>query len=213
MLSKSLVDTELCSTESRTTCYFFFKDDNIDQKGVTKALCALLHQLFSKNHSLIEHALHDFRQEGSSLPQLFYSLWRILIKATTDPRAGEVICILDALDECEESGRYQLIDSLNKYFTNATSCERQRSTLKFLVTSRPYFDIERRFKRLTHNFPTIRLEGEKESEAISREITSVIKVRVQQIGLEVRLDHEEMFILERALKSPSPDILVVETYL
>jgi ankyrin repeat protein len=199
VLSKSLVDTEFLSTESRTTCYFFFKDDNADQKSVTKALCALLHQLFSKNYSLIEHALSDFKQEGSSLPQLFYNLWRILIKATNDPRAGEIICVLDALDECEESGRYQLIDSFNKYFNNTTSCKRHQSTLKFLVTSRPYFDIERRFKQLTHNIPTIRLEGEKESESISREITSVIKVRAQQVGLEVGLDCEEASTLERKL--------------
>jgi ankyrin repeat domain-containing protein 50 len=199
VLAKSLIDQEMKATESRITCYFFFKDDNETQKSITIALSALLHQLFSQKRSLIQHAMADYEVEGNQLPQSFHKLWSILTKATSDSRAGEVVCILDALDECEESGRYEIIDALNTFYKQATSSKRSASQLKFLVTSRPYFDIERRFTDLTRTFPTIRLQGEKESEAISCEINIVIKWRVSDLRQELELDDSEQSTLENEL--------------
>src|SRR5436190_3644789 len=145
VLSKSLIDNELTTTKTRTTCYFFFKDDNIDQQTATQALCGLLHQLFSQKPNLLGYASAEFMKNGESLAQLFNALWHILTKAVKDLSAGEVICVLDALDECEESGRFNLINNLNRlYYDNDVWRTKTRS--KFLVTSRPYFDIERRFK-------------------------------------------------------------------
>jgi hypothetical protein len=201
VLSKSLVDNELLSTKSRTTCYFFFKDDDIDQKSVTKALCALIHQLLSHNDVLVKYAIPDFRHEGTNLLQCFGKLWSILTKAGTDPDASEVICVLDALDECEESRRFELIDTLNRFYRNATSHGEENIILKFLVTSRPYFDIERRFAELTSSVPTIRLAGEDETELIKGEIDIVIKAKVQKIGMELMLDNSERLSLENDLLS------------
>jgi ankyrin repeat domain-containing protein 50 len=195
VLSKSLIDNELRSTNSRTTCYFFFKDDNKDQTAVTNALCAILHQLFSTKRELLGHAIPEFISHGEKLPKLFAALWKILLSAAEDPEAGEIICILDALDECEESGRIQLINSLTDLYCNATG-NRGDATLKFLVTSRPYYNIERSFAELTSKFPTIRLAGEGESESIKREIDIVIKARVQKIGTKLMLDDSERISLE-----------------
>jgi ankyrin repeat domain-containing protein 50 len=103
------------------------------------------------------------------------------MKATSDLKAGEVVCILDALDECAESGRYQIIDTLNLPYKQSIS-RQSGSQLKFLITSRPYFDIERRFADLIQNFPKIRLYGGKESEIMSHEINIVIKSKVSQLG-------------------------------
>lgn len=120
MLSKSLVEMELHSSESRTTCYFFFKDGDVKQKSVTHALSALLHQLFSQRKFLIQHAIPDYKSGGDKLPTSFHKLWTILTKAATDPKAGEVVCILDALDECEESGRYDMIKALGIFYKKPT---------------------------------------------------------------------------------------------
>ena len=201
VLSKSLVENELLRSESRSTCYFFFKDDDVNQKSATKALCALLHQLFSQNNLLIKHAMPNFHREGQTLCDLFGKLWSILTNAAADPEAGEIVCVLDALDECEESGRFELIDTLNRFYRNIASDKGGKTKLKFLITSRPYFDIERRFSQLTRHLPTIRLEGEKESESISREIDFVIKARVQDVGSELGLDDSENLSLEKALLS------------
>lgn len=57
ILSKLLIDKELQATKSRTTCYFFVKDDNDIQKTATGALCALLHQVFTQKPGLLGHAM------------------------------------------------------------------------------------------------------------------------------------------------------------
>ncbi|KAI9765965.1 MAG: hypothetical protein M1840_006972, partial [Geoglossum simile] len=202
VLSKSLVEKELKSTESRTTCYFFFKDDDVKQKSATNALSALLHQLFSQRKFLIQHAIPAYGNEGHQLPTLFHKLWAILTEAATDPKAGEVICILDALDECEESGRYNIIKALNAFYKKVNSAEGNLSRFKFLATSRPYLDIERRFTELTHDMPTVHLQGEKESKAISEEINLVIHFEVyKNVGLELNLNDSERSFLERRLSS------------
>ncbi|RVD83769.1 uncharacterized protein DFL_005548 [Arthrobotrys flagrans] len=52
VLAKYLVDCVL-STESRTTCYFFFKDDFKGQRSAATALYCILFQLFNKKRSLL----------------------------------------------------------------------------------------------------------------------------------------------------------------
>jgi len=195
VLAKCLIDQEIKSTESRTTCYFFFKDDDKEQKSLATAFSSLLHQLFAQKQSLIQHAMQDYTTDGDKLPNFFHKLWGILVKATSDPKAGEVVCILDALDECADAERYQIIDTLSTFYKQSQSS----SQLKFLVTSRPYFDIERKFASLTRHFPTIRLHGEKESEAISREIDIVIRFKVSELGQELELGDSEQLALQDEL--------------
>ena len=149
VLAKSLIDQEIGSTTSRATYYFFFKDDNDKQKSSTVALSSLLHQLFSQKQSLIQYAMQDYKIEGNHLPYSFHKLWAIFTKAVSDPDVGEIVCILDALDECAEAERYQIINTLSAFYRQHQSSSR----LRFLVTSRPYFDIERRFANLISTLP------------------------------------------------------------
>jgi hypothetical protein len=191
------VDIDLKATASRTTCYFFFKDDDVIQKSSASALSALLHQLFLQKKFLIRHALPAYQSHGSNIIQRFHELWDILITAANDPLAGEIVCVLDALDECEGSGQKEIIIALNDFYNNVS--DRTTSKLKFLVTSRPYLDIERQFKDLTGNIPTIRLRGEQESEEISKEINYVIKWSVPKLGSELNLNDEEQSTLQEEL--------------
>lgn len=215
VLSKSLVDNELRSNDVRTTCYFFFKD-NPEQSSVTKAVCALLHQLFLQKSSLIRHAIPIYSHNGSQLPELFDLLWEILKQATADPEAGEVVCVVDALDECEESGRRRFIRALNSLYWDYTG-EATSLRVKFLVTSRPYIDIEFDFQNLTERTPTIRLEGEEETEKISQEINLVIKDSVRKISHRLLLEESVSSSLEKTLLNTSQRTylwlyLVLETF-
>jgi ankyrin repeat protein len=194
VLSKSLIDKDLKPTPA-TICYFFFKDDSEQQRSISNALCALLHQFFDRKRRLIHYALEDYAAEGSYLSKSFHKLWNILTKAMTDPGAGEVVCVLDALDECEESGRYEIIGALNAFYGSSGGA----SNLKFFLTSRPYFDIESRFRKLTHDMPTIRLRGEMESAAISNEIEIVIRESVKTLGVQLELTRQEKANLQREL--------------
>ncbi|MCJ1251264.1 hypothetical protein MMC30_008495 [Trapelia coarctata] len=199
VLAKSLVDKELKSTKFHTTCYFFFRDDNVEQASATNALCALLHQLFDQRKPLIKHALSDFRSNGVHLAMLFERLWCILKEAGADAETGTVVCIIDGLDECEESGRTKLLSYLDYFYSDTTSNDRRKMVVKFLITSRPYFHIERNLHGLISKYPVIRLAGEAETVSISREINLVIKVQVQRLGETLKLDDSVRLILEEEL--------------
>ena len=199
VLSKFLVDEELSGLDC-VVCYFFFKDDNEKQKTATNALCALLHQLFQYKPALIKHAKTPVDQNGQEIIKLFYVLWSLLVTATQDPNAGQVVCVLDALDECEEESRFRLIDAFNRFYHSKNKSSMKGSLMKILVTSRPYHNIEFRFCELMEDLPTIRLAGEEESEQISHEIDCVIEDRVEKIGQSFKLrDEIKLHLRERLL--------------
>ena len=111
VLVRALIDERRVCTNvmASTVCYFFFKDGQQKRMDSASALCAILHQLFRNTPSLITHGLPSHRSYGENLKNKFSELWEILIKAAEDPEAGEIVCILDALDECEHSGASQLL--------------------------------------------------------------------------------------------------------
>jgi ankyrin repeat protein len=197
VLSKSLVDIDLKAGDLQSTCYFFFKD-NDEQNNIQIAICALLHQLFTQQPGLLHHAIPSWDRSGPKLQQEIEELWRILLSAATDPVAGNVICILDALDECEGRGRQVLIDHL-KTFHNS-SHPRKNFSLKFLITSRPYENIIDQWSGINAGVPTIRLPGEEMSEEISREIDLVIEAWVPRLSADKELSQEIQKSLERKLK-------------
>ncbi|KIM99288.1 hypothetical protein OIDMADRAFT_126768, partial [Oidiodendron maius Zn] len=186
VLAKHLVDNELQASTARSTCYFFFKEDNEDQKTATNAVCALLHQLFSQKPYLLKHAERALKQDGIHLHTNFSKLWSILIDAATDPLAGEVTCILDALDECIISDQSILLEKLSSFYEEQIVIE-SNANIKFLITSRRYQMIERKFNTLREEIAVIHLPGEDETELIRTEIDLVIKAELDQIQKEMRL--------------------------
>ncbi|KAM3077065.1 hypothetical protein ACMFMF_004980 [Clarireedia jacksonii] len=197
VLSKALVDEGLLHSENPNTkttsiCYFFFKDDVVRGSGVN-ALRSVLHQLFRQKPWLIRYATQEYKNFGSNLP--FGTLWDILIKAVADANAGPVICVFDALDECEPSSRTPLIKYISNFyrFSNTTSPK-----LKFIVTSRPYHEIAIEFK--VDNLPSIHLEGNEMSKNIGREVDLVIDHEIVRIGNTRQLNAKTQDSLKQHLK-------------
>ena len=118
-----------------------------------------------------------------NLPNLFESFWRIFQNVARDPDANGIICVVDALDEYEESARRKFVHKLNQLYHPRA---KDNVAVKFLVTSHPYQAIETDFDPLT-----IRLAGEEESELISREIDTVIKVKVPEIASQLKVSPSE----------------------
>ncbi|KAK4082345.1 uncharacterized protein Triagg1_2157 [Trichoderma aggressivum f. europaeum] len=194
-----------------TVCYFFFKDDFDDQKSITSALCCLMYQLFQQNPSLLTKAIvNEVEAGGGRFLASFSDLWHILHTAAQNVNAGEVIFILDAIDECENCGRSQLAKELCKLYGPASSFNIK---LKFLVTSRPFSYIRRGFQPLQMpGMPTIHLSGESDEEMkkISAEIDIYIRARVEDIGERLKLNRSERYtLLEQLVRVPNRTYLWV----
>ncbi|GAP91555.2 putative ankyrin repeat-containing domain [Rosellinia necatrix] len=183
VLSRALIDEHRLSTNitTSTICYFFFKDGDERRMRSTNSLCAILHQLLTQNLSgstLIGNALPSHKHYGNGLAQNFSELWRIIVECAGSSDTEEVICILDALDECEKNSREQLIGKLKDFYRGQHNVS--RSKLKFLITSRPYDDLEAYFGGFSAtNY--LRFDGDDKSADISREINLVIDERVNKV--------------------------------
>ena len=202
VLSKCLVEEKLATLDPQhaTVCYFFFKDVSPDSRSITKALSAILHQLFTNIPGLVEHALPAFDENGDEVSSMFSTLWEILENAAADPMAGEIVCVIDALDECEEIQQIILIEKLKTFYSKTKDTQMRKQNLRFLLTSRPYRNIRSRFHSLLRDFPTIHLSGDDESDLIKEEIDLVIRSEVSAIASERCFDSEtEDYLLKQLL--------------
>ncbi|KAH8194386.1 hypothetical protein TruAng_011453 [Truncatella angustata] len=196
VLARYLVDDLFPSSATRTTCYFFFKDDFDDQRTLEGALCCILHQLFTQKPVLLsDEILENFREEGEQLFTSFPKLWDILMGATRNQNHGEIICIIDALDECMD--QTHLANALTQHYSKGKGM----STLKLLVTSRPYLRIQRHFQNLKQSHPTIHLSGEsqEETDKIAQEIAITINQRIEELCTRLQLSVQEKNILQAEL--------------
>ncbi|KAM6476251.1 hypothetical protein HDV62DRAFT_396184 [Trichoderma sp. SZMC 28011] len=191
VLSKSLIDERHLSPDTTVTissstitvsqniiCYFFFKDGGEGKMDSAQALCAILHQLFIHMPQLMAHALASHKKYSQDLMRRTDELWRIFLDCV-DSSPVPIICLLDALDECEEEGRTSLTKKLCDLYLNTNSSTPPR--LKFLITSRPYETFKMSFDRLTASPAYLHFDGDDKSGQIGQEINLVIDVRVDYI--------------------------------
>ena len=199
VLAKYLVDEIIRSRDDRTVCYFFFKDDFEDQNHLNDALCAVIRQMLLQNPQCYDLNLaRKFETDANYFLKSRESLFDEFRSMVTRENFGEIVVILDALDECDLTDLSYLGKELSDLFKEA----RLASKVKFLVTSRPYEHILRGFKSQNYR-SIIRLSGENEVEVekIVKEIDLVIQDRVNEIGLERDLQPEEVTFLLDQLKA------------
>ncbi|MCJ1247609.1 hypothetical protein MMC30_004824 [Trapelia coarctata] len=203
VLSKHLVDRigEVLTVkiETPTVCYFFFKDGDIDRMDGAKAMCAFLHQILMQQPHLYRYAKEDFDHKSEKFLTDFDALWNIFLKAAANASGLEIICVLDALDECQEDSRKALAAKLVQLYSPHGLSKGGGPIIKFLVTSRPEFRIVRDFKALTSILSEVRLRGEEESEQISREIDLVIRYKVEELGSKMDLNESDKVALKENL--------------
>jgi len=96
-------------------------------------------------------------------------LWRILVECARSSDTGEIVCLLDSLDECEKSSGEQLIDKLKGFYCQPQAMSKSSSKLKFLITSRGYDYLEELFGQFTAT-RYLCFDGDNKSEEIGREI-------------------------------------------
>ncbi|KAI1416756.1 hypothetical protein F5Y13DRAFT_204139 [Hypoxylon sp. FL1857] len=195
VLARYLVDKVLPSTDTRTTCYFFFKENPKEQSSLAVALCCMLRQIIEQRPALLSNEIIQEFQSRATITKSFDSLWNILISLSRKQNSGEIVCIIDALDECERGGQSQLTDALEQ-LCYLDSSETKTHILKVLLTSRPYVNIQRGVVSLGERVPTIHLNGEDEGDKISREIDIFIKDKVRKLSRVLRLSPQEQETLQ-----------------
>ncbi|KAJ5549391.1 hypothetical protein N7513_006625 [Penicillium frequentans] len=197
VLSRSLIDekhldistititsADILTSPPSVVTHFFFKEGAGGNMDGAQALCAILWQLFWSpstlvTTALIKHALPRYKANGDSLVTNFPELWRILVACATDPGVGEIICVMDALDECEKESAHQIIETLHDFYSSDQAL--WGSKLKFLITSRPLQNLQDRFDGLSTTEKYLQLDGESKSEQIRHEIDLVIDEKVGSI--------------------------------
>lgn len=164
-----------CSPSIETTetivCFFFFKDESKQRNSITSALCAILHRLFVMRPELALLSLPTFDSTGESITGGFTELWDLLMKSAQNATC-DIICVLDALDECNSKDRAELFKVLGRpYADDAVSSS---TPLKFLITSRPYRDIEHSFQSAKH-IQYFRFDADDRHKEISHDIGLVMQ--------------------------------------
>lgn len=196
MLARCIIDEDLPqhlpSISSTQILYYFFKDTSPEQRSAARAVSTILHQLLAARPQLIRYALPSYREIGAALSQTFPKLWSIFSAAVADPSAGDVICVLDALDECDEQDQQILTQAIQHILSSA-------SRVKILITSRPYFEIRYWFHELLDASSNIELAGNDESASIKQEIDLVIKHRVKEVARRSCLQPKVEAHLEKRL--------------
>ncbi|KAK9774282.1 putative Ankyrin repeat protein [Seiridium cardinale] len=169
-------------------CFFFFKADSDEQRSAVHAISALLHQLYTRQPELIEFAQEMLQLPGHHVKRLT-TLWRILASSADRHQARQTVCIIDGLDECEESSRRDLISLISQYFTDGEDQAGHGRQLKLLITSRPDNSIKTAFDRkhrslegsIHQRLKMIRLKGEDETDAISADVELVVKDAINDL--------------------------------
>jgi hypothetical protein len=85
--------------------FFFCRAQEEKRNTGVTVLRGLVHQIVTKRPQLIKHALEYFEtpertQHALSSPE---TIWIRFNKLVADPEFGMMLCVLDGLDECDES--------------------------------------------------------------------------------------------------------------
>ena len=177
MISSFLVE-ELALLAERssqmTLAYYFCDNKNEGRRTATAVLRGLLVQLLRQRPILFKHIQSDFNMSRDRLFADFHALWRIFASIVEDPEAGEVCCLIDALDECEEESRQTFLTSFTKLFCSQKS---KKTLVKFIVTSRRESDIEESLSAVSPAIRNLQIDSGK----VNHDLSKFIDVKVDEL--------------------------------
>ena len=194
VLSSFLVDHlngEVPGAEtSALVCHFFIKD-NSTQGNAINVLSAILNQIIVDSPGLLSHAYEEYKAQGSAFVENFDALWKIFINILEDKTRKGIFLVLDGLDECVNSNKIRLIDSiegLHESLILAPDPQRKSHRKKLVapvffkcfITSRPDNPIKTAFQHMP------RLRGEDEIEAIGHDVELVVSDSLESLNLPAR---------------------------
>ena len=164
-------------------CFFFSDDKYALQKSAVALLRGVLYQLLLQNQDLVKHALIHWNITAGKTFEELSVLWKICTACFDDPCLGDVICVLDALDECEAQDRGQLLTWLTQFIGNHPPGS---TNIKFFLTSRPEIGIA---DILEDSAIRIRLEIHEDRDWLSNDIEDFISHEISALPVLRKWQH------------------------
>ena len=127
------------TTQAQGICTFFFWNMTKGFRNTAVSMLrSVIYQLLLSSPSLHRFILSDYEQQGPSLfsEDSLASLWRILRAMADSYPAGNIYCVLDGLDVCEETSRQLLLRFFYEWVHTPLG-DSQTATIKILLLSRP----------------------------------------------------------------------------
>jgi hypothetical protein len=194
MLSAYMVDyLQNNSHIPATVCYFFIVDNIANQNNGVCILRSFIAQFLRQRPDLINHARKFVKRQ--QLDRLG-PMWELFIALISDSSAGVTILIIDALDECDEKSRNQLLPLIGHIFDKRRLDPRlEKAKLKLVMTSRREPSLELGLSSL----PMMRLELENHK-AIRQAIALYIHEKVTEIMRIIGYTKETATSIEKQLQ-------------
>lgn len=135
------------------------------------------------------------RQAGEKIAENSTNLWKLFSDACRASLDG-IICVFDALDECDPDYSPDLIRHIKDMLESDMNA-------KFLITTRGYPQLVNQFNSYESGLIHLDGDGKEEKDAIQREISLVLSYKLEQLSKTKDLDHqpERKAAIEKALRS------------
>ncbi|PSN58536.1 hypothetical protein BS50DRAFT_476158, partial [Corynespora cassiicola Philippines] len=168
-------------TANAELVFFFCSQQDEKHNTAVAVLRALVHQIITKRPQLVKHALPFFETPEKTQQTLssLEALWIIFSKLVQDAELGTMFCVLDGLDECEESGRATLVSKITTLLAPATSSPSAKTTFKLAIVSRDLPGL--------HGCARVKLDPDNNAE-VSSDIERFITVRVDELSRTQGID-------------------------
>ena len=197
VLARYLVDEVYCA--SPLILYFFFQRHDRRHNALSTALCAILHQLYRQRLHLVQYAEDVYEELGQRFVDEPTSLWRLFQQSIAKSCEGGIICVLDALDECDTEECKTLFKLL---LEEPHQPLKGTGFVKFLITSRPYYQIQQLFRDMNTHLPVFYITGETESKSISQDVETFIHIQVSRLDLDLK---ERLEVERKLLQKQNQD--------
>ncbi|QYS99678.1 hypothetical protein H0G86_006798 [Trichoderma simmonsii] len=170
--------TKLATPMDRTTetflSYFFCQGTDSRINNATAVLRGLIYLIIIQEHSLISHVQERYKHAGKDLfidIIAWVALSGMLLNILRDPKIGDIVFVVDALDECETDSA-KLLD----FITNYASLPR----VKWIISSRNNLNIQQKFETFIRN-GILSLELKANAETVSNAVDIYIEHRISQL--------------------------------
>lgn len=135
-LAEMLPDTPSFREKNKILVYFFCDSNSEDRRTATGILRGLLYQISHNSRKLMRPLRMKHDIQGDKLFSSFDALWDLLMEIGQE-HAGEIYCIIDALDECDSTAQETLLTQISDSFLSRSNTP----GVHILITSRPYEEI------------------------------------------------------------------------